>query len=224
MTTLVLLRHGQSLWNKQNLFTGWVDVPLTQAGIDEAMQAGKTMQHIHFDAVYMSTLMRAQQTAMLSLLPSTKTPRVIHDDPLIHEKETIYAPKSQENTIPVYIDQRLNERYYGELQGNNKQDMADKYGKEQVHTWRRSFDVPPPRGESLKMTAERTLPCFNERIMPDIQQGKNVLVVAHGNSLRSIVMAIENLSKEAVLSLELPTGLPRAYQWQDNALSPVALH
>ena len=225
MAILVLLRHGESLWNQLNLFTGWVDVPLTQKGIDEALDAGRMLKDINFDAIFVSTLMRAQQTAMLAMLEAAKdkTPCMIHEEALLHDKEKIYSPERLKKILPVYIDYRLNERHYGELQGKNKAETAEKYGQEQVKLWRRSYNVPPPSGESLEMTAKRTLPCFDERIMPLLETGKNVLVVAHGNSLRSIVMSIENLSKEAVLSLELPTGVPRSYKLRNSKLQAFSL-
>jgi len=225
MGKLILLRHGQSLWNKANLFTGWVDVPLSKKGVDEALSAGQAIKAIPIDVIFVSTLMRAQQTAMLAMLEteSTKTPCMIHESPLLRDQEKIYAQQSAENIIPVYSDYRLNERNYGELQGKNKAETAKKYGAEQVKIWRRSFDVPPPNGESLEMTAKRTLPCFNERILPLVSAGKNVLVTAHGNSLRSIVMSIEGLSTDEVLLLELPTGVPRAYHWQEGQLTGLSL-
>jgi 2,3-bisphosphoglycerate-dependent phosphoglycerate mutase len=186
MSKLVLVRHGQSLWNLENRFTGWVDVPLTAVGEDEARRAGEKLRGIHFDVAYTSALSRAQNTLRLIL-------------------------ESMEISIPVIRDQALNERHYGALQGLNKEDTAKKYGSDQVKIWRRSFDVPPPQGESLKTTSERTLPFFDSCIMGDIRQGKDVLVVAHGNSNRSIVMALEKMTPEQILETELATGVPRVY-------------
>ncbi|HRI44768.1 MAG TPA: 2,3-bisphosphoglycerate-dependent phosphoglycerate mutase [Fimbriimonadaceae bacterium] len=186
MSLLILIRHGQSLWNLENRFTGWVDVPLTALGREEARAAAEKIRQYRFDVAYTSSLTRAQHTLQIIL-------------------ETL------ELDTPVIKDQALNERMYGELQGMNKDEMRRLYGEEQVKIWRRSYDVPPPGGEALKDTAARTIPFFERCIMGDIRQGKNVLVVAHGNSNRAIVMKIENLSKEAVLELNLETGVPLVY-------------
>ena len=218
MPQLILLRHGQSMWNQQQLFTGWVDVPLTIQGIDEATAAGRQLANQPIDCVFTSTLSRAQQTAMIALAHhnSQKTPVLMHTDTNEPLKGTIFCKTAIANMLPTFTDWRLNERHYGELQGRNKIDTAKKYGDEQVKLWRRSFDVPPPEGESLELTAKRTLPCFNERILPELAQGQHCLIAAHGNSLRSIVMHIEGLSREAVLSLEIPTGEPWIYQYDNE--------
>ena len=194
MPKLVLVRHGQSLWNLENRFTGWVDVPLTELGVQEAKQAGEKLRSYSFDVAYTSALTRAQHTLDIML--------------------TTMGVK-----IPVIRDQALNERHYGDLQGLNKEDTAKKFGAEQVKIWRRSYDIPPPNGEALKNTAERTLPFFERCILGDIRQGKDVLVVAHGNSNRSIVMMLDNLTKEQVLELNLGTGVPLVYDLsQDGAV------
>ncbi|MAG74446.1 MAG: 2,3-bisphosphoglycerate-dependent phosphoglycerate mutase [Euryarchaeota archaeon] len=198
MTTLVLIRHGQSLWNAENKFTGWTDIGLSEKGIEEAEEAGKKLENVPFDVVHTSALIRAQKTA-----------------------EIIIKNNKKSKKIPVYKDKRLNERHYGSLQGLNKKETAEKYGAEQVHIWRRSFDVPPPDGESLKMNAERTIPYFKENIIQDLKKGKNVLVSAHGNSLRSIVMYIENISKEDVVKLEIETGVPRTYVFEEDSFTRV---
>ena len=198
MTTLVLIRHGQSLWNAENKFTGWTDIGLSEKGIEEAEEAGKKLENVPFDVVHTSALIRAQKTA-----------------------EIIIRNNKKSKKIPVYKDKRLNERHYGSLQGLNKKETAEKYGAEQVHIWRRSFDVPPPDGESLKMNAERTIPYFKENIIQDLKKGKNVLVSAHGNSLRSIVMYIENISKEDVVKLEIETGVPRTYVFEEDNFTRV---
>ena len=198
MVTLVLIRHGQSLWNAENKFTGWTDIGLSEKGIKEAENAGKKLEDVEFDVVHTSALIRAQKTA-----------------------EIIIENNKKSKGIPVHKDKRLNERHYGSLQGLNKKETAEKYGKEQVHIWRRSFDVPPPDGESLKMNAERTLPYFKENIIVDLKNGKNVLVAAHGNSLRSIVMFIENISKEDVVKLEIQTGVPRTYVFENDIFTRV---
>ncbi len=190
MATLILVRHGQSQWNLENKFTGWVDVPLTDSGRAEARRAGELVKPlgITFDVAYTSVLVRANETLSI-----------------------ILEVLGQEN-IPVIKDKALNERHYGKLQGLNKEETVKKYGEEQVKIWRRSYDVAPPEGESLKDTAARTLPYFESRILPDLKTGKNVLIAAHGNSLRSIVMDLDKLTKEQVLALELGTGVPVRYE------------
>ena len=194
MSTMVLVRHGQSQWNLENRFTGWVDVPLTEKGRAEARAAGRLIagQGIPFDLCFTSVLTRAIETLSI-----------------------ILAELKQEK-LPVVKDQALNERHYGDLQGLNKDEMRKKFGEEQVKLWRRSYDVAPPNGESLKETAARTLPFFDSRILPEIQGGKNVLVSAHGNSLRSIVMELDRLSPEQVVALELPTGVPLRYDFNPD--------
>jgi 2,3-bisphosphoglycerate-dependent phosphoglycerate mutase len=187
MPTLVLVRHGQSLWNLENRFTGWVDVPLTDTGRAEARRAGELLRGMKFDVAYTSALSRAQETLAIVL-------------------ETLGLK------LPVIRDQALNERHYGDLQGLNKEELAKKYGADQVKLWRRSYDVAPPNGESLALTAKRTLPFYERAILGDLRQGKNVLVVAHGNSNRSMVMSLDKLSPEAVVALELATGAPLVYE------------
>ncbi|MBN8468689.1 2,3-diphosphoglycerate-dependent phosphoglycerate mutase [Corallococcus exiguus] len=187
MPILALVRHGQSLWNLENRFTGFVDVPLTEQGRAEARKAADSLQDVKFDVAYTSALTRAQQTLAILLEALKQTP-------------------------PVIRDAALNERHYGDLQGLNKADAAKEFGEKQVHIWRRSFDVPPPNGESLEMTARRVLPFFDRAIAGDLRQGKNVLVVAHGNSNRSLVMRLDKLSGETVVGLELATGVPLVYE------------
>ena len=192
MSKLVLLRHGESQWNLENRFTGWVDVPLSPKGEEEAREAGQKLQAFRFDCAFTSVLIRAQNTLRIVLEEIGQT------------------------GIPIKEDQALNERMYGELQGLNKAETAKKFGDEQVKIWRRSFDVPPPGGESLKDTAERVLPYYESQIRPELLANKTVLVVAHGNSLRSLVMRLEDLSREAVLELNIPTGAPLFYDMDDN--------
>jgi len=198
MPQLVLIRHGESQWNLENRFTGWVDVPLTAKGEEEARAAGEKLRSFHFDCAFTSVLMRAQHTLRIVL-------------------ETI-----GQTGIPIKEDVALNERMYGELQGLNKAETAKKFGDEQVKIWRRSFDVPPPGGESLKDTAARVLPYYESQIYPELLAQKNVLVVAHGNSLRSLVMHLEHLSREEVLELNIPTGAPLLYDL--DAHSAVTAH
>ena len=191
MATLALVRHGQSLWNLENRFTGWVDVPLTEKGREEARRAGELLRDLKFDVAYTSALTRAQETLAILL-------DVVGQKP------------------PVIRDPALNERHYGDLQGLNKADTAAKYGDEQVKLWRRSYDVPPPNGESLELTAKRTLPFYERAILGDLRQNKNVLVVAHGNSNRSIVMKLDGLTGPQVVELEIGTGVPYVYEVEPN--------
>lgn len=188
MALLVLVRHGESQWNLENRFTGWEDVPLTETGKREAARAGSQLRGTRFNIAFSSVLQRANQTL------------------------DIILDAIGQRDLPVIKDQALNERHYGDLQGLNKAETAKKYGDEQVHIWRRSYDVPPPNGESLKDTAARTLPYYDRVIAPRLAAGENVLVVAHGNSLRSIVMQLDQLTKEQVLELNIPTGVPIVYE------------
>ncbi len=218
MPTLILLRHGQSVFNQADLFTGWVDVPLSKKGIQEALTAGQAIADLPIQSIFTSTLIRAQQTALLAMSEhkSKKMPVLIHEeDSHLALWGHIHSEQTQKKCIPVMTDWRLNERYYGDLQGQNKQEAREEFGEEQVHIWRRSFDIPPPDGESLKMTAERTIPCFKERILP-LLLNQSVFVCAHGNSLRSIVMEIEGLSEEEVLHLEIATGEPLLYDYENH--------
>jgi 2,3-bisphosphoglycerate-dependent phosphoglycerate mutase len=190
MGTLVLLRHGESQWNLENRFTGWVDVPLSPKGEEEARQAGEKLKaaNIRFDLAFTSVLQRAIRTMEIALDILGQT------------------------NVPVEKDQALNERHYGDLQGLNKAETAKKFGDEQVHIWRRSYDIAPPGGESLKDTAARTLPYYEAKIFPLVKAGKTVLVAAHGNSLRSLVMHLDHLTREQVLELNLGTGVPIVYE------------
>jgi 2,3-bisphosphoglycerate-dependent phosphoglycerate mutase len=192
MPNLILLRHGQSVWNLENRFTGWVDVDLSPKGEEEARHAGELLREMQIDYLFTSVLKRAIRTADIALGIAGKT------------------------DIPTTRDQALNERHYGDLQGLNKDDIGKQYGEAQLKIWRRSYDVPPPNGESLKDTQERSVPYFQTHIEPKLREGKNVLVAAHGNSLRSIVMYLENLTKEQVLELNIPTGNPLVYELDDN--------
>lgn len=188
MPDLILLRHGQSQWNLENKFTGWVDVPLSERGVAEARAAGEKLRGRTIHHLFTSVLERATETARIALEVAG-----IAD-------------------VPTTRDAALNERMYGDLQGLNKDDARARWGEEQVHQWRRSYDVAPPGGESLADTAARVLPYWESAIVPMIRAGKNVLVAAHGNSLRALVMHLEGLSREEVLSLEIPTGVPILYR------------
>jgi 2,3-bisphosphoglycerate-dependent phosphoglycerate mutase len=192
---LVLVRHGQSEWNLKNLFTGWRDVDLTDAGIAEARAAGQRLkaQNIKFDVAFTSVLVRAQRTLDLILEEMGQT------------------------KIPTFKDQALNERNYGDLVGLNKDDARKKWGAEQVHLWRRSYDVAPPGGESLKDTVARALPYYVQEILPRVLRGERTLVSAHGNSLRALVMVLERLSPEDIVKRELATGVPILYRLEADS-------
>jgi len=192
---LVLVRHGQSEWNLKNLFTGWRDVDLTDKGVGEAREAGRKLkaQGLSFNVCFTSGLMRAQRTLALVL-----------------EEMGLSG-------LPVIADQALNERDYGDLSGLNKDDARAKWGEEQVHIWRRSYDVPPPGGESLKDTVARVLPYYVQEILPQVLRGQHTLVAAHGNSLRALVMVLERLSPEGILSREIATGVPIIYRLNADA-------
>ncbi len=223
MPTIVLLRHGESQWNLENRFTGWVDVDLSTRGIEEARAAGRTLKELDFafDVVYTSVLKRAIRTLWLTL----------------EEMDMMW--------LPVHNSWRLNERHYGALQGLNKAETAAKYGEKQVHIWRRSYDVPPPAlepsspmypgndpryremdpadiplTECLKDTVTRFLPYWHKVIAPAVLAGKRVLIVAHGNSLRALVKYLDNISDDAITELNIPTGIPLVYEL-DNKLSPL---
>lgn len=202
MSYLILIRHGESQWNLENRFTGWVDVELSPKGIKEAEAAGIKLKDYKIDKAYTSILKRAMNTYEIAMKSAGKT------------------------GIPVTRSKELNERHYGALQGLNKSETAKLYSDEQVHIWRRSYDVPPPTektemnpegiSESLKDTAARALPYFNQNVMKDIKDGKNVIIAAHGNSLRAIVMDIEKLTKEQVLELNIPTATPLVYEFDKD--------
>lgn len=219
MNKLVLIRHGESAWNKENRFTGWVDVDLSAKGVEEAHQAGKLLKKegFEFDLAHTSILKRA-----------IKTLRIVMDE-------------LDETWLPVYKSWRLNERHYGALQGLNKTETAEKYGEDQVKIWRRSYDTPPPlltdaefkaqlkeprfrsikpdelpRGETLKTTLDRLLPLWNETIAPQVKAGKKVLIAAHGNSLRALIQHLEGISKEDIMELNVPTGIPLVYELDSN--------
>ena len=193
---LILVRHGQSEWNAKNLFTGWKDPGLTDQGVSEAKNAGKLIleQKIEFDVMYTSMLSRAQKTGDIIL-------------GILNHKE-----------IPIIKNEALNERHYGSLAGLNKDDARKKWGDEQVHIWRRSFDMPPPDGESLKDTADRVLPYFETEIMPKVISGLSILIAAHGNSLRALIMKLDSISSEDIVKLEIPTGAPIQYEFTSDGI------
>lgn len=217
--SLILLRHGASVWNEKNLFTGWVDIPLSNIGVQESLKAGQQIANLSIDIIFTSSLIRAQMTAMLAMMnhSSKKVPCILHSkESSFKEMSNIYSEKISQETIPMITAWELNERMYGQLQGKNKDEMCQEFGTEQVKLWRRGFDNIPPGGESLKMTSERTLPYFQKEILTQLDKGKHVLIVAHGNSLRSITMALENLSSKEVIELEFSTGVPCVYEWVEK--------
>lgn len=221
MAKLILVRHGQSTWNAANRFTGWVDVPLNRVGRLEAIEAAKKLSSYKIDMAFTSLLVRAIETTAICLTECEgvcggKNPVFKHDadDPNWHGWDKYDGDKSQE--VPIFLSQALDERFYGDLQGLNKAETAEKYGKETVHLWRRSYDVRPPGGESLEDTANRTIPYFQSRILTHLKHGENVLVSAHGNSLRSIIMDLDHLSTEEVPNLELNTGIPIVYNLNEE--------
>ncbi len=194
MASLVLVRHGQSQWNEKNLFTGWKDPDLTEKGEKEAKEAGLALKEsgYKFDIMFTSVLLRAKRTGKL-----------------------ILEQMGQED-LKTFENEALNERNYGDLAGLNKDDVRKKWGEDQVHKWRRSFDIAPPGGESLKMTAERVLPYFEETILPLLKEKSDILVAAHGNSLRALVMQLDKLNSDEVVKLEIPTGMPICYSINEH--------
>jgi 2,3-bisphosphoglycerate-dependent phosphoglycerate mutase len=192
MPFLIIVRHGQSQWNLENRFTGEVDVELSPLGEEEAKEAGKLVRPYTFDLAFTSVLKRANDTLDIILKETGRT------------------------NVPVIKSPALNERNYGDLQGLNKKEVEKQYGEEQFLLWRRSFEVAPPHGESLKDTYRRVIPYYEKEIVPRLREGKNILIVAHGNSLRALMMYLENISPEEIPDVSLPTGVPRAYEFDDT--------
>jgi 2,3-bisphosphoglycerate-dependent phosphoglycerate mutase len=222
MAKLILIRHGQSIWNAANKFTGWVDVPLSKLGRLEASKAAYRLRNYQLDVCYTSLLIRAIETAVICLteypeICAGRSPIVKHplNDPDWHGWNQYEGNSTEE--LPIFLSPALDERYYGQLQGLNKAQTAEKYGVDQVQQWRRSFSTRPPQGESLQDTMNRTIPYFQSRILPHLQAGENVLVAAHGNSLRSIIMILDNLNTETIADLELVTGIPIVYDLNEAA-------
>ncbi|AQK56515.1 phosphoglycerate/bisphosphoglycerate mutase [Zea mays] len=228
-SALILIRHGESLWNEKNLFTGCVDVPLTPKGVDEAIEAGKRICNIPVDVIYTSSLIRAQMTAMLAMMQHRrkKVPIILHNESeQAHMWSQIYSEETKKQSIPVITAWQLNERMYGELQGLNKQETADRFGKEQVHEWRRSYDIPPPNGESLEMCAERAVAYFKDqvRILSDtvvLAELSFLHVSLHHTKLifTVSVLGVEIVDRpliSQVISLELSTGIPMLYIFKEG--------
>lgn len=216
MVKLVLIRHGQSIWNLENRFTGWADVPLSSQGIKQAQKAGELLKKYSFPITFTSELMRAQETLFEILNINENENKFFRIHEIHKEKYNRFLSSHPEFAYTkIYVSESLNERDYGDLEGKNKDDAREEFGDEQVHIWRRSYDVAPPRGECLKDTAKRTLPYLKKTILPVLHQG-NVLIAAHGNSLRSIIMELEQLSAEEILNVEIPTGTPIVYELDEN--------
>ncbi len=214
MSRLILVRHGQSIWNLQNRFTGWVDVSLSRQGMAEAEAVGRRLAGERFDVAFTSTLIRAQDTLYEILKHNQYCEQYVRIHETGREWYEHFTPAPGDAAeLKIYTSWRLNERYYGDLQGINKDAARQRFGAEQVHLWRRSYDTPPPNGESLKMTAERTLPYYHDHIVPHLQKGETVLVSAHGNSLRALIMHIEEMTPDEIIAFELPTGTPHVYDF-----------
>ncbi len=221
MSELILVRHGESIWNQQNRFTGWIDVSLSRNGMREAEQAGDLLADHVFDVAFTSALLRAQDSLYEILKRNRHCDQYVRVHELSSEWYEHFVPTEEDRKeLKIYVSEKLNERYYGDLQGLNKDVARQRFGAEQVHIWRRSYDVPPPNGESLKMTAARALPYYQSHIVPRLQNGERVLVAAHGNSLRAIIMHIEGMTPEQILAYELKTGAPHVYQF-DAGMKPI---
>ena len=217
MAQLILVRHGQSLWNALNKFTGWVDVPLSERGRAEATIASCRLSGYRVNVCFTSKLIRAIETATICLterddICGGKIPIIKHEQPDPDWRGWDNYEGNPAEELPIFTNAALDERFYGDLQGLNKADTAAKYGNEQVQKWRRSYRVRPPGGESLEDTQQRVVAYFNSRILPHLLAGDNVLIAAHGNSLRSIIMMLDGLSPDEVIALELATGVPIIYE------------
>ncbi|MBW3002752.1 2,3-bisphosphoglycerate-dependent phosphoglycerate mutase [Candidatus Woesearchaeota archaeon] len=217
MSYLILVRHGESRWNLANKFCGWVDVPLSENGIKEALSAAKKLEGLTLDVAFTSKLERAQETLLLILAKQKFTGIFLHNTGKM-AKWSKHPHKLEKNEIPIYSDTALNERYYGRLQGMNKDAARRKWGKPQVFKWRRSYDIRPPGGECLKDVYKRTVPYFKKVIMPHIRKKKDVIISAHGNSLRALIKYLDNISDEKIPHLELPTGKPIIYKYTKGKL------
>ncbi|BAO44678.1 phosphoglycerate mutase [Thiolapillus brandeum] len=211
------MRHGQSVWNKQNRFTGWVDVSLSQEGMAEATMTGKLLREMRFDLAFTSLLLRAQDTLYEILKQNLYCDQYMR----IHETrsewyEHFTSTQADLMELKIYLSEKLNERYYGDLQGKNKEAARKEFGDERVHLWRRSYDIPPPGGESLEMTALRVIPYYDTQIKPYLKKGASVLVSAHGNSLRALIMHLERLTPDQIQAYEWPTGSPHVYHFDSH--------
>jgi 2,3-bisphosphoglycerate-dependent phosphoglycerate mutase len=217
MAELVIVRHGESVWNLENRFTGWMDISLSMKGREESKKAGELLKEYNFDIIFVSHLTRVLETMhiMIDNMNEKRTPIIYHfDNPEILRWE--HAVMNSQDELKIVQSQALAERYYGNLQGLNKDDCRKKYGEEQVHIWRRSYDAQPPGGESLKDTLHRALPFYNKYIVPELHKGRKVLIVASGNSLRAIIKHLENISDEDIPNHEIATGVPIVYDLDEH--------
>lgn len=217
MSYLILVRHGESRWNLSNKFCGWVDVPLSENGIKEALSTAKELEGLTLDVAFTSKLERAQETLLIILAKQKYTGIFQHDSGRM-AKWSRYGNKCRAREIPVYSSEALNERYYGKLQGMDKDAARKKYGKEQVFVWRRSYDTAPPGGESLKDVYKRAVPYFQKKIFPELKKGKDVIVSAHGNSLRALIKYLDDIPDDKIPLLELSFGRPIIYRFAKGKL------
>ncbi|OGN61507.1 MAG: hypothetical protein A3F09_06150 [Chlamydiae bacterium RIFCSPHIGHO2_12_FULL_49_11] len=219
MGRLILVRHADSVWNQKNIFTGWVDIGLSAKGIADAAKLGEIIKDEPIDRIYVSDLIRSQMTAMIAFAKETKRiPVLMCDEGRPHrDRHEIYDEETKKEVIPVYVAWELNERYYGKLQGKNKDVLRREVGEKTFTEWRRSYKTSPPGGESLEMTVERVLPFFKRRIEEELKEGKRILIVAHGNSLRGILKYIQNISDEDIVRLEVPTAQPMIFDYHAGA-------
>lgn len=215
MGNLVLVRHGESRWNLANRFTGWVDVPLSENGIKEAERVAVHCEQFNYSAAFTSVLSRAQETLLIILARQDRT-AVFQHKPRVPYSDWIRVSNRVKDDIPVHASIRLNERYYGRLQGMNKDATAKKYGKKKVFSWRRGYADRPPGGETLAETYTRVRPYLSRNILPKVRGGQDVLVVAHGNTLRSIIMHLEDISKDRIPFIDLPEARPLVYGYKDR--------
>jgi len=217
MGYLILVRHGESRWNVANRFTGWVDVPLSEVGINEALIAGEKLEGLQLDVAFTSKLVRAQETLLIILAKQDATGIFLHETGKRKEWSK-HKKLTEKHEIPINSNEALNERCYGDLQGLNKSKARKKWGKDQVFKWRRSFDIKPPKAESLKDVVKRVVPYYEKSILPLVKKGKHVIIAAHGNSLRAMIKHIDKISDEDIPNLELPYATPIVYEWKQGKL------
>jgi len=223
MTYLVLVRHGEARLNLEKRFAGWLDTPLTEKGIEDALSCASDLAGIDFDLAFTSRLIRARETLFLILSKQKKAGILVHEagaegEAAFHRERYSFPEKLMDDVIPIYSNEALNERYYGLLQGKKKKKMKEKYGDEQIFIWCRSFETGPPGGESLKDISARAVPFFEKEILPAVKEGKNVIVCAHQNSLRALIKHIENISDEAIPSVAFATATPLVYRYSEGRL------
>jgi len=215
MGYLILVRHGESRWNLENKFTGWVDVPLSEAGVQEVLLTARNLTDLQIDVGFTSCLERAQETLLLILANQKYTGFFSHENEPESAKYE-FTPTNRE--ILIHTNVALNERHYGELQGRNKAEAAKQFGLDQVLAWRRGFNATPPGGENLESVYERVVPYFKNRVIPELKLNKNVLLTAHGNSLRAIIKYLENISDDEIVHLELGMAKPIIYKFLNDKL------